>query len=82
MSKSIAANQIERQIESLPPVEQIKMLERVIRHLKRLLIAQPVEKIAGKKITEKLNCLYKDETSRIEPELSRAQFISIGRDSW
>ena len=85
MSKSMAITQIEQQIEALPPVEQIMMLERIVRHLKQLVLAQPITAIPRttcKEMTEKLNNIYKTEPSHLEPELSKAQFASIGRDEW
>ncbi|MBK5275027.1 MAG: hypothetical protein JJE30_08245 [Desulfuromonadales bacterium] len=85
MSKSMAINQIEQQIEALPPVEQVMMLERIVRHLKQLLVAQPVPvtpRTEYKGMTEKLNQVYKTETSFLDPQLINAQFASIGRDEW
>jgi len=85
MSKFIAMNQIEQQIEALPPIEQVMMLERIVRHLKRLLVAQPIKCLPGTKnegIAEKLNQVYKVEGSRMDPQLTNAQFASIGRDEW
>lgn len=85
MSKTMALNQIEKQIEALPPVEQVMMLERLVRHLKQLLLAQPAiatTRIESKEMTEKLNYIYKIETSRLDPQLFNAQIASIGRDEW
>lgn len=85
MSKSMAITQIEQQIEALPPVEQVMMLERKARHLKQLLLAQPVTatpRTECKGLTEKLNHVYQVETSRLDPHLFNAQLASIGRDEW
>lgn len=85
MSKFITMNQIEQQIEALPPVEQVMMLERIVRHLKRLLVAQPITYIPrteSEGIAEKLNQVYQVEVSRMDPQLINAQFASIGRDDW
>ncbi len=85
MSKFIEMNQIEQQIEALPPVEQVMMLERIVRHLKRLLVAQPftcIPRTENEGIAEKLNQVYKVEVSRMDPLLTNAQFASIGRDEW
>jgi hypothetical protein len=83
MSKAMALNQIERQIEALPPVDQLIMVERVVRQLKRLLSAQPMTVLPQtecKGMTEKLNQVYKNDIPHIEPQLCNAQFVSIGRD--
>jgi hypothetical protein len=85
MSKSMAINQIEQQIEALPPIEQVMMLERIVRHLKKLLLSQPtiiVPKIESGKIVEKLNYIYEVEASRLDSQLINAQCISLGRDEW
>jgi len=85
MPKTIAIDQIEQQIESLPPVEQIMMLERIVRHLKKLLVAHPsplVSRTKGNNITEKLNHVYPAETSCVEPQLFNAQLVSICQDKW
>jgi hypothetical protein len=85
MSKSMAITQIEQQIEALPPVEQIKMLERIAHHLKLLLSAQPAVAASRSEcqgVTEKLNKLYAVELSSLEPQLVNAQFVSIGQDEW
>lgn len=85
MSKTMALHQLEQQIEALPPVEQVMMLERIIRHLKQLILAQPniaTPRIESKAIIEKLNSVYKVETSRLDAQLTKAQFASIGRDEW
>lgn len=85
MSKLMAMNQIEQQIEALPPVEQVMMLERIVRHLKRLLVAQPITSITpieSKRIAEKLNQVYEAEISRMDQQLINAQFASIGREEW
>ena len=81
----MTVNQIEQQIEALPPVEQIMMLERIVCHLKQLLLAQPIAttpKTKHKGIAEKLNQVYKTETSLLDPHLLNAQLTSIGRDEW
>lgn len=81
----MAINEIEQQIEALPPVEQIKMLERIARHLKHLLLAQPITATSRTEcngIAEKLNQVYSVETSHLEPHLFNAQLASIGRDEW
>lgn len=85
MSKTIALNQIEQQIEALPPVDQLIMIERVVRQLKRLLSAQPMTVLPqteGKGVTEKLNRIYKNEIPHLERQLCNAQFASIGREEW
>jgi len=85
MSKSMAIHQIEQQIEALPPIEQVIMLERIVRHLKKLLLSQPTitaPKIESGKIVEKLNYIYEAETSRLDSQLINAQCISLSRDEW
>ena len=85
MPRSMAINQIEQQIEALPPVEQIMMLERIVRHLKQLLLAQPATATPLKErkgIAEKLNQVYKTETSRLDSQLINAQCTSVSRDEW
>ena len=85
MSKTMAIHQLEQQIEALPPVEQVMMLERIIRQLKQLLLAQSniaTPRIESKELVKKLNSVYKVETSRMDAQLSKAQFASIGRDEW
>ncbi len=67
------------------PVEQIMMLERIVRHLKQLLLAQPATATPLKEckgIAEKLNQVYKAETSRLDSQLINAQCISVSRDEW
>ena len=84
MSRSMAINQIEQQIEALPPVEQIMMLERIARHLKQLLLAQHVatSRTVCKGISEKLNQVYQIETSHLDPQLFNAQRTTLSRDKW
>jgi hypothetical protein len=85
MSRSVSINQIEQQIEALPPVEQIMMLERIVRHLKQLLLAQPIaatQRTECKGIAEKLNQVYKAEVSHLDSHLFNVQLNSIGRDEW
>ena len=72
----MAINQIEQQIEALPPVEQIMMLERIVRHLKRLMLAQSITVTSHtecKGMTEKLNHIYENDASRLEPQLFNLQ---------
>lgn len=81
----MAIQQIEQQIEALPPVEQVMMLERILSHLKMLLTAQSgsaTPRIECKKVTEKLNGLYQDEASGLDVHLLNAQLASICRDDW
>lgn len=85
MPKTMAIEQIEKQIQGLPPVEQVMILERLVLHLKQLLLSQPTitsPGIESKKITGKLNDIYKVETSRIDSQLLNAQLASLGRDEW
>ena len=85
MSRSITINQIEQQIEALPPVEQVMMLERIVRHLKQLLLAQPIAvtpRTEYKGVAEKLNQIYKVETSHLDPQLFNAQRTILRRDEW
>lgn len=85
MSKTMAINQLEQQIEALPPVEQVMMLERIVHHLKQLLVAQPTivtPRIGSKEMVEKLNSVYKVETSRLDSQLFNGQLVSIGQDEW
>ncbi|MBE0502242.1 MAG: hypothetical protein K0A93_06695 [Desulfuromonadaceae bacterium] len=85
MSKPMAIDQIEKQIEALPPVEQVMILEHLVLHLKHLLLSQSTIATPGiesKKMTCKLNDIYKVETSRVDSQLFNAQLSSIGRDEW
>ena len=85
MSKTMAINQIEQQIEALPPIEQVMMLERIVRHLKKLLLSQSgtaIPQIDSKVITEKLDHVYTAQPSRLDPALLNAQFASLERDEW
>jgi len=85
MSKMMAINQIEKQIDALSPIEQVQILERLVLHLKQLLLSQPtiaIPCIESKKTTEKLNDIFKVETSRLDSQLLNAQISSIGRDEW
>lgn len=85
MSKSMAIHQLEQQIESLPPVQQVMMLERIVRHLKELLVAQPsigTPRIESKALIEKLNSIYKVESSCMDSQLVNGQLASIDRDEW
>lgn len=85
MSRYMAINQIEQQIEALPPVEQIMMLERIARHLKQLLLAQHIAatpRTEYKGIAEKLNQVYQVETSQLDPQLFNAQRSTLSRDEW
>lgn len=85
MSKAMVLNQIEQQIEALTPVEQVMMLERIVIHLKQLLLSQPTtvspQKVS-KAMTEKLNTVYKVENSQLDRQLYNAQTASISRDIW
>lgn len=85
MQKSMAITQMEQQIEALPPIEQIMMLERIVRHLKRVVLAQPATtapRTESKHLTEKLNNVYGTESSHLDAHLGNAQFATIGRDEW
>lgn len=85
MSKPMAIHQLEQQIESLPPVEQVLMLERIVRHLKELLVSQPssgIPRIESKAMVEKLNSIYNVESSRLDSQLVNGQLASIDRDEW
>ena len=83
MAKTMAINQIEKQIEALPPIEQVMILERLVLHLKQLVLSQQsttAQQIESKEMTRKLNNIYKVETSRLDSELLTAQISSLGRD--
>ncbi|MFH1098151.1 MAG: hypothetical protein ABH886_08650 [Candidatus Desantisbacteria bacterium] len=86
MLKSVSIRQVEHQIKAFPPIDQIKMLERIIHNLKQLLLARPI--VAGllqakhKKITERLNRIYSVESSQIDCQFIDAQNVSIGQDEW
>jgi len=85
MSRAMAISKIEQQIEALQPVEQIMMLERIVRRLRQLLLAQPVTSKSRpefKGVTEKLNQVYGAETSQMDPLLLNAQLFNIVRDEW
>jgi len=85
MSKTAAITHIEQQIESLHPVDQLKMLERILRHLKRLLVqhtADTTQQSERKGIAEKLNQVYDSKPSGINSQLFNAQLVSISRDEW
>ena|SRR5690349_5889430 len=41
MTKAATITEIEHKIEALPPTDQLKLLERIVRHLKHSLTAQP-----------------------------------------
>jgi len=81
----MAIHKIEQQIEALPPVEQVMMLERIVQHLKQLLLAQPIAaapRTECKRIVEKLNQVYKTDTSILDSYVFNAQLTSIGREDW
>jgi hypothetical protein len=85
MSKVMAITEIEQQIEELPPVEQAMMLERIARHLKRMLLAQTnLETTRAERtgIAEKLNQIYQTEASRLDPLLIYAQCSSVNSEEW
>jgi hypothetical protein len=85
MAKTMAINQIEKQIEALPPIEQVMILERLVLHLKQLVLSQQstaTQQIESKEMTGKLNNIYKVETSRLDSELLTAQISSLSRDEW
>lgn len=85
MAKTMAINQIEKQIEALPPIEQVMILERLVLHLKQIVLSQQptaTQQTASKEMTGKLNSIYKNETSRLDTELMTAQISSISRDEW
>ena len=85
MAKTMAINQIEKQIEALPPIEQVMILERLVLHLKQLVLSQQstaTQQIESKEMTGKLNNIYKIETSRLDSELLTAQISSLSRDEW
>ncbi len=84
MLKSVAINRIEQQIEALPPVDQLMMLERIVQHLKHLLLTHPIAapRTESKVMTEELNRVYKSETSQLGSQLFYAQAVSLGKDEW
>jgi hypothetical protein len=85
MSKTMAITQIERQIEELPVVEQLKMLERMVRHLRQLLLSQSVvsaSQTQRKRLTEQLNHVYKVEASRLDKQFAHAQIAVLALDDW
>jgi len=45
-------------------------------------LAEFLAKHQGRKTTERLNRLYAEEESRLEPSLRRRQARSVGRESW
>ena len=85
MAKTMVINQLEKQIEALPPIEQVMILERLVLHLKQLVLSQQstaTQQIESKEMTGKLNNIYKIETSRLDSELLTAQISSLSRDEW
>jgi long-subunit acyl-CoA synthetase (AMP-forming) len=85
MAKTMAINQIEKQIEALPPIEQVMILERLVLHLKQLVLSQQstaTQQIESKEMTGKLNNIYKLQTSRLDSDLLTAQISSLSRDEW
>ena len=44
MSKTTAISEIEHKIEALQPADQLKLLERMVRHLKHAFTGQPQAK--------------------------------------
>ncbi len=44
MSKAATLTEIEHKIEALPPTDQLKLLERIVRHLKHSFTDQPTAK--------------------------------------
>jgi len=44
MSKTAAISEIEHKIEALQPADQLKLLERIVRHLKHAFTGQPQAK--------------------------------------
>ena len=56
MGKAAAITEIEHKIEALPPTDQLKLLERMVRHLNHALTGQPLAKrrkktVAGDTLT-------------------------------
>ena len=85
MLRHVGINHLEQQIEALPPVDQIMMLERIVQHLKQLLLAHPIDNVprtTSREMTEKLNLVYKSETSQLDPQLFDAQSASLCKDEW
>jgi hypothetical protein len=85
MAKTMAINQIEKQIEALPPIEQVMILERLVLHLKQLVLSQQstaTQQIESTEMTGKLNNIYKLQTSRLDSDLLTAQISSLSRDEW
>ena len=84
MLRPVSINHIEQQIEVLPPVDQLMMLERIVQHLKQLLLTHPIAapRTESKVMTEELNRVYKSETSQLDPQLFYAQSVSLGKDEW
>jgi hypothetical protein len=85
MAKTMPINQIEKQIEALPPIEQVMILEHLVLHLKQLVLSQQstaTQQIESKEMTGKLNNIYKLETSRLDSDLLTAQISSLSRDEW
>lgn len=45
-------------------------------------LAEYLAKHQARKITDQLNAVYAEQTSRLDPALSRLQARSVARDTW
>ncbi len=45
-------------------------------------IAEFLEKEEDSAVTERLNTVYAEQSSVLDPSLERAQLVSLGRDDW
>ena len=85
MSKAMSISEIEHQIKNLPQADQIKMLERIVRNLKKTIVNPDIKRLPKaecKGLTEQLNRIYSVEESRLDCHFINAQIKSIDRDDW
>jgi hypothetical protein len=84
MSNLVTVKHIEHEIQSLPPIDQVELLKRMIRRLKHSLPKQfrTQTTINSRQITAQINKIYSAESSTLEPCLMNAQLKSIERDTW
>lgn len=82
MPKSITTNQLEQQIETLSLSEQIRILEKLVKHLKDVVTPTKHMQTQPSLITRQLNRIYSEVDSSLDSHLMHAQTAILARGEW
>ncbi len=77
MSKAATIAEIEHKIEALQPTDQLKLLERMVRHLKHALTGQPSAKRCKTTIAENTLTLRGALKQHAAPELRKHESVAF-----